>query len=294
MQKQLSIVFVCSLLSFISCEQPTFFKFNDGLLSEFYLTDPSGQPTSSFEAGEDVRFNYSLQNLTGRDQPFANPDTGPFVTFELYRDGLRVGTSDDGFGYAAVIVRDTLVASEKLVHKYNWHSVVQHSLLPSGHYTAWAKPRLQFDRLEAPEPQRIDFTVTGNASAGENFVIITEQPPDSLQLDPFQLQSISISGDTLTLAVTHGGGCAEHDYTLFMSPAAFLESYPVQANLYLRHEDNDDPCDALLNATLSFNLRPVADLYQYYYGGKDEIIINVFNYDHSAPGNKLNVRYIPD
>jgi len=292
--KKIFSILVCSLLIFISCEQPTFFKFNDGLLSEFHLNDPSGQQTTAFEVGQDIGFNYSLQNLTGEDQSFANPNTGPFVSFELYRDGLRVGTSDDGSGYAAVIVRDTLPASEKLIHNYNWHSVVQHGLLPAGNYTAWAKPRLRFDELDTPEPQRIDFTVSGNASAGENFVIITEQPPDSLQLDPFQLQSISISGDTLTLAVTHGGGCAEHDYALFMSPGAFLESHPVQANLYLRHEDNDDACDGLITATLSFNLRPVADLYQHFYGGKDEIIINVFGYDHAAPGNQLSAHYFPD
>jgi hypothetical protein len=294
MKKRSLIFFLFLLFAALSCEQPTFFQFNDGLLSEFFLTNPSGQRTSSFAVGQDVTFNYSLQNLTGEDQPFTNPHTGPFVTFELYRDGLLVGTSDDGFGYAAVIVRGTLSASEKLIYTYNWHSVVQHSLLPPGRYTASAKPRLRFDRLETPEPQRIDFTVSGNATAGENFVIITEQPPDSLQLDPFHLQSISISGDILTLAVTHGGGCAEHDYALFMSPAAFLESYPVQANLYLRHEDHDDPCDGLITAALKFNLRPVAELYQHFYGGKDQIIINVFNYDHSVPGNHLSACYFPD
>lgn len=294
MQKRLFILFVCLLLILVGCEQPTFFKFSDGLLSEFHLTDPSGQQTTTFEVGQDVGFNYSLQNLSGGEQPFANPDTGPFVTFELYRDGLRVGTSDDGSGYATVIERDTLKVSEKLIHVYNWHSVVQHSLLPAGHYTAWAKPRLRFERLDTPEPQRIDFTVSGNASAGENFVIITEQPPDSLRLDPFALQSIAINGDILTMTIQHSGGCKEHDYALFMSPGSFLESYPVQANLYLRHEDNDDACEAYLTVRLSFNIRPVAELYQHFYGGKDEILINVFKYYETAPGEKLSASYFSD
>ncbi len=292
MKNKLLLGWILALL--LSCDQPAFFQFHDGLLSEFYLTDPAGQQTTTFEVGQDVTFNYSLQNLTGKDQPFTNPDTGPFVTFELYREGLLVGTSDDGFAYATVIVRGTLPASQKLVHIYNWHSVVQHSLLPPGRYTAWAKPRLRFDRLETPEPQRIDFEVIGDAGPDENFVIITEQPPDSLQLDPFHLQSLSISGDTLTLAITHGGGCAEHDYALFMSPAAFLESYPVQANLYLRHEDHDDPCDGLISAALKFNLRPVAELYRHFYGRKDEIIINVFEFYETAPSGKLSASYFPE
>ncbi len=292
MQKRLGNLGFMLLILF-GCEQPGFFQFNDGILSEFYLTNPSGQRTTSFEVGQDVGFHYSLQNLSGTNQPYANPHTGQFVTFELYRDGLLVGTSDDGYGYATVIVRNTLQDSEKLVNVYNWHSVVQHSLLPSGRYTAWAKPNLRFDRIDTPQPQRVDFTVSGNAGPGENFVIITEQPPDSIQLDAFQLQSVSISGNILTMAITHGGGCAQHDYALFMSPAAFLESFPVQANLYLRHNDHDDPCDALLSPTLTFNLRPVGELYQHFYGRKEEIIINVFEYFEQVPGHKLNASYFP-
>jgi hypothetical protein len=294
MQKRLFNLFAYAALIFVACDQPTFFKFNDGLLSEFTITDPSGQQTNTFEVGQDVTFNYKLQNLSGEDQPFTNPNTGPFVTFELYRDGAQVGTSDDGFDYAAVIVRDTLLASAKLASTYDWHSVVQHNLLPPGQYSVFAKPQLNFDDVETPEAQRIDFTVSGNAGHSGNFVIITEQPPDSLQLDPFSLRSLSISGDTLTMTITHGGGCKEHNYTLFMSPGVFLESYPVQANLFLRHEDNDDACDALITATLKFNLRPVADLYQYYYRGKDEIIINAFDYDQTSPGSKLSARYFPN
>ena len=293
MQKRLGNLFVCLLLILVSCEQPTFFQFNDGFLSEFYLTNPSGQKTTSFEVGQDVGFHYSLQNLSGKNQPYTNPHTGPFVTFELYRDGLLVGTSDDGYGYAAVIVRNTLQDSEKLVNVYNWHAVVQHSLLPSGRYTAWTKPNLRFDRIDTPQPQRVDFTVSGNAGQDENFVIITEQPPDSIQLDAFQLQSLTITGEMLSVKLTHGGGCAQHDYALFMSPGAFLESFPVQANLYLRHDDHDDPCDALLNPTLTFNLLPVGELYQHFYGRKEEIIINVFEYFETQPGNKLSASYFP-
>ena len=69
-----------------------------------------------------------------------------------------------------------------------------------------------------------------------HFVIITNQPPDSIQLDPFDLEGIHIAGDTITLDITYSGGCKEHGFSLYMSPAAFLESYPVQANLYLLHD----------------------------------------------------------
>jgi hypothetical protein len=49
-----------------------------------------------------------------------------------------------------------------------------------------------------------------------------------------------------------------------MCPATFLESYPVQANLYLRHGANDDPDEASSNTNISFNLRLIAELYRIY------------------------------
>ncbi len=125
-------------------------------------------------------------------------------------------------------------------------------------------------------------------------VQITDQTPGSIQLHAFDLKSIAIVGDTISLDVTYGGGCKEHDFALFMSPAAFLESAPVQANLYLRHNNNGDSCKALIYTTASFDLRPIAQLYQQFYGRKDEIIINVFKYFENEPGGKLSASYFPD
>jgi len=47
-----------------------------------------------------------------------------------------------------------------------------------------------------------------------------------------------------------------------MSPAAFLESYSVQVNLYLRLYANDDPYEASSNKDISFNLCLFAALYK--------------------------------
>ena len=107
------------------------------------------------------------------------------------------------------------------------------------------------------------------------------------------MEAIEIVGDSITLDVTYSGGCAEHDLSLYMSPAAFLESYPVQANLYLKHNDNDDACDGLISAEATFNLRVIAEFYRILYGRYDEIIINVFDYFEDAPGKKLSASYFP-
>ena len=124
-----------------------------------------------------------------------------------------------------------------------------------------------------------------------NRVIITDQSPDVIQLDPFDLEGVEIVGDTVTLSISYGGGCEEHCFSLYMSPAAFLESYPVQANLYLRHDSNGDACEALINEDISFNLLPVAVLYKKLYGQFDEIVINVFKY---RSNDNLNETYSPE
>lgn len=133
-------------------------------------------------------------------------------------------------------------------------------------------------------------TLSDNA---ESPVIIVDVPPDSLLLDSFTLHGIAINGDKLALDISHGGGCKQHAYSLFMSPPAFLKSFPAQADLYLQHEDNDDPCDALLRPQLDFDLRPVAGLYQKLYQRRDPIQINVYGYSRSQPGEKLSVIYSP-
>ena len=122
-------------------------------------------------------------------------------------------------------------------------------------------------------------------------VIITDIPPEALQLDPFSLKGIEIVEDTIALTISYSGGCEKHSFSLFMSPAAFLESYPVQANLYLRHNGNSDACEAEINQTISFNLQPIAALYTSLYGRYDEIVLNVFTFESN---NKLSASYVPE
>lgn len=110
-------------------------------------------------------------------------------------------------------------------------------------------------------------------------VIITDTPPDSLLLDPYWLEDLSIDGDVLTISLTYSGGCNDHDYQLYMSPAAFMESYPVQANLYLWHNGYDDACDAIIAEDVRFDITPIAMLYDSHYPGSEGIVVlNVIGY----------------
>ena len=126
----------------------------------------------------------------------------------------------------------------------------------------------------------------------EGEVCFTWLSPFLLQRDPFTLGGISIEGDELTLQVSYGGGCREHGFKLYMQPV-FAESNPVRANLYVSHNGNGDACEALISEALTFDLRKIAELYYYQYGGYDDIILDVFGYFTDQRGDGLEVLYSP-
>src|SRR5688572_2332761 len=78
--------------------------------------------------------------------------------------------------------------------------------------------------------------------------------------DQVTIQGFTIRGDSLELAVTFGGGCRDHAFTL-LSDAAWMESYPVQVGVKLAHDANGDNCKALLSRVLRFDLSPLKAAY---------------------------------
>lgn len=67
--------------------------------------------------------------------------------------------------------------------------------------------------------------------------------------------------DTLLLNVAYSGGCAEHEFGLCWDNG-FLESDPVQVNIVIPHNGNDDRCDAYPSEVLSFDLSDLKAAWQ--------------------------------
>ena len=122
----------------------------------------------------------------------------------------------------------------------------------------------------------------------------SNQDPADLQLDPVTISKAESIGNVLQLEVSNSGGCGDHAFALFMSPATFAESDPVQASLWLQHRDKEDPCDGIVVQTLTFDLRPVAGLHQQLYGRKDRIQLNVHGHFQDQPGEALTVVWKPE
>lgn len=144
------------------------------------------------------------------------------------------------------------------------------------------------DYLEFAVDDEREFVVENLRIAPAAPVRISDTPPREIRLDPFSLRAATIRGNTLTIELEHGGGCAEHDYELFMSPSVFLESFPVQADLHLRHNANGDLCRALIRKELTFDLTPIGELHGH---PNDPIILNVHDYYTEEPGERIPVRW---
>jgi hypothetical protein len=124
-------------------------------------------------------------------------------------------------------------------------------------------------------------------------VIISSYPPIWFQRDPVTVLNGSIKNDALTLLVSHGGGCGKHAYKLFWRPG-FMESYPVQTNLFLQHVNISDPCEAIITPVCHFDIREIAERYAAGYGGFDDIILNIYGYFEDEPGSRIQVTYSPE
>lgn len=272
------------------CENTVNSVQNGTLATKFILKNSQGNEATQFQFGEDITFHYSIENKSRHSYLYTNQHSGPFVIFEVYQGDSLIGSSLDGLAFLPVIIADSIEAGETLIAEYNWVSAPSHSPLSVAEYTAKANPILEFNDAASLENEEIEFQITPRAS---DLVKISDLPPDSIQLDPFDLNSIVIANNEIILNLSYSGGCTGHDFELFMSPAAFMESNPVQANLFLRHNGHDDACDAYITTEVSFNLQPVAELYQQFYGRKDEIILNVFEYFTTDPKEHLSGSYFP-
>lgn len=293
MKQPLKFFLAITLLLLSGCMNSNEPYSDNQFVTGFFLMNSTGAKTTTFAFGEDIFFHYSILNNSRTTQNY-DIDEGPFVTFELFQNDSLIGTTEDGLDWILRLITRNFLPADTLTRLTSWLSNRIHAKLPPGEYEVWANPRLQFSEIETPSLKKTKLLITYNANIHVNPVIITNQPPNFLQLDPFELKNIAIVADTITLNINHSGGCKEHNYSLYMSPAAFLESYPVQANLYLQHDSKGDACEALIKTSISFNLRPLADLYQDFYGQQDEIILNVFDFFEDEPANKLNARYFPE
>lgn len=127
--------------------------------------------------------------------------------------------------------------------------------------------KLQLDKIVQPGTDPKSY-IRECTDAAETLPVIKGgvegKPSDALSID-----SASITGNILTIGVSYGGGCKDHEIQLYWDGAVML-SLPGQINLMLTHDNQDDMCKAIVSTTLKFDLTGI---------DAQEIQVNVY-----APG----------
>jgi hypothetical protein len=83
--------------------------------------------------------------------------------------------------------------------------------------------------------------------------------------DKARIRSISVQQSILIMDVSFGGGCEEHEFSLYSLPA-FRRERRIQADLYLSHDGKGDLCKALVHKRLIFNLLPLLEVCNQQFG----------------------------
>lgn len=104
--------------------------------------------------------------------------------------------------------------------------------------------------------------------------------------DQYALGEVVVVGRTLTAEVTYGGGCEPHTMDL-VAWGGWMESFPVQIEALITHDDSDDPCDAVVTETRVFDLVPLARAYAEAYGGAGGLPVVLRLWDPGASEPRL-------
>jgi hypothetical protein len=120
-----------------------------------------------------------------------------------------------------------------------------------------------------PEELRVALGyVTALLVEKQPIIVDFDSQPADWPRDALVLRESSLQNPNLLLEVEYGGGCRDHELDL-VAWGGWLESFPVQVNVQLAHEDFDDPCDALIQKSLRFDLTPLKAAYEESYGAGD-------------------------
>jgi hypothetical protein len=138
-----------------------------------------------------------------------------------------------------------------------------------------------------------------SCDAGKPCRTICDSPPDGeiilfddfkdmpLITDPATIGDVRIEGDIIYLSVGFSGCTRDHDFALY-GLTGFMESYPVQAAVYLSHDGKGEVCDAYFIKELRFDLTPLRCEYQRSYGPHGPVRLRLY-----APGARDLVEPLP-
>ena len=124
--------------------------------------------------------------------------------------------------------------------------------------------------------QAADLIDADNSSCKD--IIIDAAQYDEATTDEYVINEAYLTNDSLMLIVQYGGGCGTTSFEL-LTNGYFMESFPVQLDVLLSFKD-DDPCEALIQRQICYDLSRLATLYENSYQTTEgTIILQIKGYD---------------
>jgi hypothetical protein len=129
----------------------------------------------------------------------------------------------------------------------------------------------------------VSFSCKSKKNAAKSTETIQKTQPMELKAtlgkipehsDALTIESATIKGNILTIEVTYGGGCQEHEFQLIGSEM-IAKSMPPIRSIKLIHKANQDNCRAIVSQTLKFDIRKLA----YKQEAGSEIYLNLDAYN---------------
>ena len=105
---------------------------------------------------------------------------------------------------------------------------------------------------------------------------------------PYTIEEAKIVGKELIVTFVTKGGCKEHDFSAYspvLEREGFMESNPVQANVYFTHNNNGDTCESIIEKNYKYDITPIIERYKQFYGREDSIMLNLV---YDLTGNNGN------
>jgi hypothetical protein len=152
---------------------------DEGLVVNFQLTDGNGNPTTEFLFGQDIFFDVSAANLTGKDQPWS--DSYYNIPFGFWVDAVDpgrrygMGSTLDGCACRCEPESGVLGQGATLAHNAVWSEYPGHIVLPAGDYVASVSFSLRFDNI-SPVIEPIVFTVLPSKPNDEHVFSMFRMP----------------------------------------------------------------------------------------------------------------------
>ena len=106
----------------------------------------------------------------------------------------------------------------------------------------------------------------------DSDIIIDENLRANAHRDSIIIHNVKINQDRITFNISYGGGCQDHEF-LLIGAGVYAESYPVQTQILLSHNSNNDTCLALFTDFLTFDLSPLKQHYRNLYSEDSATII---------------------